>query len=175
MRELSTCYLPPAIRSRRPALWRQQAKWSLSWCLAMLDAPAIVWRERLAMLLATIGLALSLGMLVGCTLPAPVIDPQSIGTPMAYSRDLYDCRGLSQARGSTGYDAAATGLGGAIVGSIVGVVVGALVGHPGAGAAIGAGSLGTYGLVAGASHSLADQSTIFAACMEGRGYRVLLP
>lgn len=175
MRELTTCYLPPAIRSRRPALWRQQAKWSLSWLLAMLDAPAFVWRERLAILLSMIALAISLGMLVGCAVPAPVVDPQSIGSPTVYSRDLYDCRGLTQARGSTGYNAAATGIGGAIVGSIVGVVVGALVGHPGAGAAIGAGSLGTYGLVAGAGHSMADQSTIFAACMEGRGYRVLLP
>lgn len=114
----------------------------------------------------------SLALVAGCATVdqgyRPVIDMQGVSQAQL-DRDLGECRQYAQERLNAQQGAAA----GAVAGAVFTVALVAILGGSGRdlSRAAGAGALG--GGVGGAARADSDQRSIVAACLTGRGYRVL--
>lgn len=124
-----------------------------------------------------LAIALCCAAIVACASRStwtPVVDTYGNERAQFLTRDLADCRELSQraAGGATTETAKGAAIGGAI-GAATGAVIGAIVGSPGRGAAIGA----TVGGVGGGARSAAwsDEAfrQAFRNCLRQRGHNVI--
>ena len=110
--------------------------------------------------------------LAGCAQSyEPIIDTKGVDQAQ-YQQDLAECRTYAE-QVSSGQEAAASGLGGALLGGALGAVAGAFGGNAGTGAALGGGVGSVAGAASGGGHAAEDQRQVIANCLRHRGYSVL--
>jgi hypothetical protein len=103
----------------------------------------------------------------------PIVDTGRPGfDPIAYERDLAECRAFAE-QVDPGARAAQRGVLGAAVGGAFGAIGGAFGGNAGTGAALGASVGGLGGAVQGAGSGYDRRGRVVRNCLAGRGYAVL--
>ncbi len=124
--------------------------------------------KNLAYILLYVALTFACALSSGCA-PVPYRPVIDQGAPLGnYDADMSACTQLAQQRPAGNATA-----GGAAVGAIFGALLGAAVGLRGANLGQVAAAGAVSGGAQGAGVSMAQQRSIIANCMSGRGYNVV--